>query len=644
MPEPLIAFTRSIMSKLALLLCILQSIFVYAADYPELWLEPARSAAQLGIATFTQSPFLEEQNLPPVAERLPDNPPVILPLDDIGTYGGTAYIIADDIPMFFSHEGLVTIAPDLKTILPNLAESFSYSDDGRELTLRLRAGLKWSDGHPLTAEDFLFTVNELQLNTEFLPVTFRDFVGVELRALDELTLVFSFENPNPFFVNYMAQSPDLFMLPKHYFQDFHPNYTDREVIGERMEEMGFSNWSAFIFTSMQQRRFPDLVNQPTMRAYKAESLTPGLFTYKRNPYYFKIDPAGQQLPYIDTIEAQDIRDNAVATGQASTGQLDFSGVRMQTSEIPLLKLGERNSGIKVSIWNRIHGSDLSIQANLNYADEKKRKLFEDVRFRRALSIAIDRDEMNEIIYFGRGTPRQVTVLPNSDYFEPEFASAYTQYDPAAANALLDEMGLIDVNEDGFREFADGSQLTFALEFVETETPKQVSMELVTSYWNAVGVDIRMRIIDRNLQYARAIAGEFEMTLWHADRTTDILFPINPDFWVPRKLAASLAHWSEWSRWYLTGGELGEEPPPNIRQLQAWADEMSTSMDPARRVQLGKQILAANAENVWTIGTIGMAPHPVVTSARLKNVVDTGFWGWDIRWTMPYHPATWYLAQ
>ena len=149
-----------------------------------------------------------------------------------------------------------------------------------------------------------------------------------------------------------------------------------------------------------------------------------------------------------------------------------------------------------------------------------------------------------------------------------------------------------------------------MEYVDTETPKQISMELISSYWQAVGIDVRLRLIDRGLQLARAMSNEFVMTLWHADRTTDILFPGNPDFWVPRKITASLAMWSEWSRWYLTGGKQGDRPPAEIIRLQNLADELTTTLDPQRRVQLGKQILAANAENLWTIGTVGLAPQPL----------------------------------
>ena len=610
---------------------------------PQAWFEAPATASQLGISVFKQSPILDRALLPPVEQRLPADPVVSVPLSGVGKYGGTARIMSIDAVVFYNAEGLVTISADHKTILPNLAKSWQYSEDGRTLTVKLRRGLKWSDGHAVTAADCLFMMNDLQLNVDYQPVTPLILSGLKLRALDDWTLVYEFEKPSPLFINYMAQIPEFFIAPKHYFSQFHPKYTDADEVAERVRSMGFINWSTFTQANLRLR-IEASVDQPTLRAFRPTRFTPSQNVFERNPYYFKIDPAGQQLPYIDAIEAEVVSDGAVAVAKASTGQLDFAAFTMPTQDIPLLKLGEQANGIKVNIWRRLHGSDLTIQPNYNHANKKLRTLYWDVRFRRALSIAINRQEMNEIIYFGRGVPRQVTVIPSSDYFEAEFATAYTQFDPVTANKLLDELQLRDIDGDGYREYADGSKLTITVEYVDTETPKQISMELVTSYWKAVGVDIRLKLIDRGLQYARAVAGEMEMTVWHADRTTDILFPITPDFWVPRVIAASTSMWNEWSRWYTTDGRLGEVPPDNVRQLQLWADEMSTTMDQELRITLGKNILAANAENIWSIGTIGLAPHPVVVSGRLKNVVEQGIWGWDTRWTLPYHPATWYLAQ
>jgi peptide/nickel transport system substrate-binding protein len=617
---------------------------VAASQLPPEWYKPARTASELGITEFHQSPQLESQGLPPVSERLPTDPVVVVPYETVGSFGGTVRLISEDVPMFISPEGLFTISPDLKTILPNLAASYELSEDGLRLTVTLRAGLKWSDGEPLTADDFLFALNDLQLNPAFQPVVPPELIGLSLTSDGPRRLIYRFEKPSPFFINNLAQLPERYLVPKHYFLKFHPDYTDEAVIRQTLDQLGFLNWQSFITAAIFQRRNQELLNQPTLRAYRPVGFTPTMTRYERNPYYSKVDPAGQQLPYVDVIEAEDVGDNAVAVAKVSTGQFDFAGFRLPSQDIPLLKLGEQGSGIEVKIWHRLHGSDLAIQANFNHPDPQLSRLFRDVRFRRALSLAINRDEMNEIIYFGHGTPRQVTVIPESDYFEPEFATAYTEYDVPRAKQLLDKIGLLDIDGDGMRELSGGDKFVPTVEYVDTETPKQISMELVASYWNAIGIDVRLRLIDRGLQLARAMSNEFVMTLWHADRTTDILFPGNPDFWVPRKIAASLAMWSEWSRWYLTSGAKGEQPPPEIIELQQTADEFVATMDPERRIQLGKRILAANAENLWTIGTVGLAPQPVVVSRRLKNVADEGFWGWDIRGTMPYHPATWYLER
>ena len=630
-------------SIVVLLTLQLSSANAANSSWPIAWFEPPQTASQLGLTAFTQSPILNKQDLPPIEQRLPVDPVVSQPLTSIGRYGGTARIIALDTGMFYNTEGLVTISADHKTILPNLAESWQYSSDGRQLTIKLRKGLKWSDGQPLTSNDFLFMLNDLQLNSNFQPVTPLILNGVTLHATDRWTLIYNFPKPSPLFINYMAQFPEMYVAPKHYFAQFHPNYSDAEHISQRLRKMGYINWSTFISANLQLR-IDASVDQPTLRAFKPTKFTPSLTRFERNPYYFKVDPVGQQLPYIDAIEAENVSETAIAVVKASTGQLDFAAFSMPTQDIPLLKIGEKNSGVNVNIWRRLHGSDLAIQPNYNHANQKLRNLYWDLRFRRALSIAIDRNEMNEIIYFGRGVPRQVTVIPDSDYFEPHFANAYTAFDPVVANGLLDEMELHDIDGDGLREYADGSKLTITAEYIDFETPKQISMELVASYWQAVGIDLRLKLVDRGLQFARARAGEMEMTVWHADRTTDVLFPVTPDYWVPRNIEWSMCMWNEWARWYMTDGRLGEEPPAKIKDLQRWSDQLRTSMNPLERIQLGKKILASNADNVWSIGTVGLAPHPVVVSMRLKNVTKDGIWGWDTRWTLPYHPATWYLEQ
>ena len=617
--------------------------------WPESWFAPPKTARETGISRFFESPYLADKGLPPVAERLPEDPVVVEPYGNIGEYGGTARITLGDGWQFFNWEAALTLSPDLRGVLPNLAESWSVSEDGRVTSIRLRKGLRWSDGAPLTSDDFVFTFNHIWLDKEFSPITSRLIQGGKIVRIDERNFQYVFDVPNPLFANLIGQYGNFMVDPKHYFRQFHPAYVDRDELAERTRQEGFISWMAWV-RALKDSRIEQSAEVPTLRAFRVVSRTLQMMRLERNPYYFKVDPAGNQLPYIDRIDAEIVLDNAeLATAKASTGQLDFAAFALRTQDIPLLKLGERTGLINVHIWTRLHSSDVVLQFNFTHADERLRALYWDKRFRHALSYAIDRQEMNEIIYFGLGAPRQVTVHPSSAFYEPEFASAHAAYDPDHARALLDAIGLADTNGDGYREYPDGAPLTITMEFLDFETPKGISMELVSEYWREVGIDLRLKQVDRGLQNARASAGAMQMTLWHADRVTDILFPLVPDWWVPRSAGWDRCMWNKWARYYETqdrpvAERLGEKPPPVVLQLQAWADEMRTTTDPRRRLAAGKRILRSGAENLWTIGTVGLAPHPVVVSKRLKNVIPNGIWGWDNRWTLSYHPATWYLDE
>ena len=617
--------------------------------WPESWFEPPKTASEVGVSRFFESPYLANKGLPPVAERLPEDPVVVVPHERVGKYGGTARITLDDGWQFFNWEAALTLSPDMRTVLPNLAESWTVSDDGRVTSIRLRKGLRWSDGEPLTSDDFVFNFNHLWLDKEYSPITSRLIQGGRIVREDDYNFRYVFDEPNPLFVNLIGQYGNFMVDPEHYFRRFHPAYADREELAERTRREGFISWMEWV-RALKGSRIEQSAEVPTLRAFRVVSRTLQMMRLERNPYYFKVDPAGNQLPYIDRVDAEIVLDNAeLSTAKASTGQLDFSAFALRTQDIPLLKLGERTGLINVYIWTRLHSSDVVLQFNFTHANERLRTLYWDKRFRHALSYAINRQEMNEIIYFDLGTPRQVTVHPSSAYYEPEFAFAHANYDPARARALLDEMGIKDVTGDGFRDYPDGAPLAITMEFLDFETPKGISMELVREYWRDVGIDLRLKLVDRGLQNARASAGAMEMTLWHADRVTDILFPLVPDWWVPRSAGWDRCMWNKWARYYETqdrppGQQLGEKPPPVVLQLQAWADELRTTTDPRRRLEVGKNLLRSGAENLWTIGTVGLAPHPVVVSKRLKNVIPNGIWGWDNRWTLSYHPATWYFDE
>ena len=442
--------------------------------WPEEWFAPPQTASELGITSFSQSPYLDDRGLPPVEQRLPDDPVVSQPYQSVGKYGGTARITLWDSWQFFNWEHALTLSADMRNVLPNLAESWSLSEDGRVTTITLRKGLKWSDGHPLTSEDFLFRFNHVHMDPEMSPVTFRPIRGGKVVKIDDQTFQYVFPDPNPMFVNFFAQYGSHMADPAHFFSQYHPAYRDKEELAELIEDEGFVTWMA-MYGALRGWGNEDAVRVPTLRAYRVIERTPTKMRLERNPYYFKIDPEGRQLPYIDKVDAIILLENSkMIAFQAATGQLDFAAFALKTEDIPLLKLGEVKGVNRVHVWTRLHISDVSIQPNYNYDDPKYRELLwgtGERRFIRALSHAINRPQMNDVIYFGRGTPSQVTAHPTSRWHEERFQLAHTRYDPDYANEMLDELGLEDVDGDGLREYPDGSKLTITFEYLELRNPE-----------------------------------------------------------------------------------------------------------------------------------------------------------------------------
>ncbi len=581
--------------------------------------------------------------LPPLVQRLPHDPFVIEPADEIGRHGGTLRCFGKDDSVVRSLEPPLIMDPQVSGILPNLAESWRYSEGGRVLTLRLRSGLKWSDGHSFTSAAFLFWFQHILSNEELNPAMSPRWIGASVTAPASETVRFEFAEPHPYFINKLAHHGNSFYTPGHFLQDYHPAFVDSQELDASAEREGFIGWTAY-FNAVRREGMADPAGTPTMNAHVLVKKSPIMHVYERNPYYPKIDPAGNQLPYVDSIRVMLVKNKEVITARTSTGQMHFSANGLATQDIPLFKLGEQANDFRTLIWKRLHGVDVVIQPNLTSPDLELRAIFQDFRFRQALSIAINRDEINSVVYFGKATPRQLHVIPSSVFYKEAYARAYIDYDPVTAHRLLDDMGLFDNDGDGIREKPSGEPLSLTLEWLDIETPKGITMELVTEYWRDVGIQLNTKQVTSGLQGTRARGNMMEMTLWHADRTSDILFPSEPLWFVPMNKGLMECHWGLWSDWYLSDGARGEEPPPDVMQLIDWWTEMSTAPDAQRRVWLGKQILRSQAENLWSIGTLGLAPQPVVVHNSLRNVPKQGYWGWDNRWSLPYHPETWYLRK
>ncbi|HIG53720.1 MAG TPA: ABC transporter substrate-binding protein [Candidatus Handelsmanbacteria bacterium] len=615
--------------------------------WPKSWFQPPRKASEVGLVTFRQAPMLAalvaSGELPPVEERLPDDPMVVEPIDEIGIYGGSARLFFAGESLINVPEGVLRPGPQMRLNLPNWAEKAEYSNGARTLRITLRPGHRWSDGQPLTADDYLFWFDHFLMNKELTPVVEPRFKGARFEKHNTHSFSYHFPQPMPLFVNHLAHNSSRLAMPAHFMQRYHPEFTDPAQLEAEAEELGLQDWLTY-FIGVNNTNDLLFFGRPVLTAYVLVSRTSTRTRLRRNPYYPKVDPEGNQLPYIDYLEVQRVDSPAIMAAKASTGQVDFAGRQFMTADIPLFKRFEKKNAYSTYIWPRPYGSDVVLQFNLNHLDEGLRKIFQDVRFRRAMSLAINRQEINDIVYFGQGVPRQLTVVSSSRYFEPEFATAWAEFDPVRAGALLDEMGLVDRDGDGSRERLDGEALQITLEYMIGETPKQITLDLVTAHWREVGVSVNLKQISGPLQRIRARAGLMDMTIWHADRNADILFPIEPYWYVPVNGGWEQSQWSAWTRWYFSDGTRGWEPPAEIKELIGWWERLRRATDEKERVEMGKKILRSQAENLWALGVVGLGPHPIIVSDRLRNVPRQGYWGWDSRWSWPYYPETWYLNR
>lgn len=616
----------------------------------------------LGIASpglaYNEAPehqaLVEAGTLPPVVERLPEEPYVVEPLEEIGRYSGTIRVATDnplgqgdDSHLMSFTNGLVVPDPITGELKPHFARDIEMSDDRGIYTVHFREGLRWSDGEPFTTEDVMFWYEDILLNEELTPtigtVWRYDGEVVRVEALDAYTARFTFAGPKPFFLEGLVHNVDMFQ-PKHYLKEFHPNYVPLEELEGRVREAGFDNWWQRL-QSMNQRwlNVPLRVGLPTLNSYVAVEITSENRIYERNPYYWKVDSEGNQLPYIERIVTDIVADREIWNGKIISGELDFAFRGTDIRNFPLYRRYEEDQNYRTLLWTSGLGSEIIYQFNLTHSDEALREIFQDVRFRRAMSLAIDREDINQTIYFGRAQPTQYTVIDISRYHKPEYTEPYIEYDPEQARALLDEMGL-EVGPDGYRLRPDGQRLSFTVEVVDIAVPTAPNVELVVSHWQDLGIDVTMRLVSGELQTQRATANLMDATVWRGDKASDILFPTNAQFFVPIAPGWEIVWSTEWARWFQTNGNQGLEPPEHIKELRGWWEEMLVEPDEARRLELADNILASQAENLWVIGTIYKAPFVVIARNTLGNVPEEGTWSWDLLWTGSWNPEQFFFRD
>ena len=613
-----------------------------------------------------QAPEFQEMEkagtLPPVEDRLPLEPLVISPIEEIGEYGGTLHTVTirvegyGDDTITMGCDGLLITTKEIKGlpprgVAPNIVKNWEFSEEGKKFTLYMREGLRWSDGEPFTADDVQFWYEAVLLNEEITPViSSRWRPGdevVKFEKIDDFTFSLTSAVPNPAIITF-GGSPIrgdwLRRYARHYASQLHIEYGDKDKIMAQAAEEGYEFWyQLFNYKTNHIWGTQLRPEAPTLGAYLITSQDTSRRTYTRNPYYWKVDTEGNQLPYFEGVIGTIVENRQMVDALIVGGQVDVCIFEPMMENYPLYQENAEQGQYQVNIWHSVLGSDVIYQPAQTYnGDLVLRDIFRDVRFRQALSLAINRDEINEVVYFGQGKPTQWTVHPICSHYKDEYAQSYAKYDPDRANELLDEMGMEWDSAHQFRTRPDGKKLGWMIEFFPVETPKSAITEIVVDYWREIGCDVQSKEITGELDSERYRGNLVEMGLWHGDKVTDVLFASAPQFLVPYNVGWETTWGTEWARWYTTQGKEGEEPPPEIMELYDALDKLNATFDEVERKKWGAVILESQAKNLWCIGTIGDAPHPIIEKNNVGNFPAEAYHGWDVVWTNVLHPQQFFF--
>ncbi len=611
-------------------------------------------AAELG-----GPPFLEAQvttgQLPPISERAPD-PPAVAKLDgkeqSLGHYGGTLNILMGrqkDIRMMmvYGYARLVGYDRGLN-IVPDIVERIDVEDQ-KTFTFYLRKGHKWSDGQPFTAEDFRYYWEDVVNNEELSPfgppkALIIDGEPPRFEVIDERTVRYSWSRPNPYFLPTIAGARPLFIYrPAHYLKQFHARYTAPDELQAKVEAASKRNWAGLHHRRDHQYRF-DNIDLPMLQPWINTTRPPSdRFIFRRNPYYHRVDSTGRQLPYIDKVIIN-IADNSLIPAKTGFGDSDLQARYIRFDHYTFLKKGEKKKNFKVRLWRRASGSKIALFPNLNAEDPVWRGLLRDVRFRRALSLAINRQAINQVLYFGLARPSANTVLPESPLFAAKYQKAWAAFDIKKANALLDEIGLTQRNDAGTRLLPDGRPLQIIIDTAGESTEESDALELVKNDWKKAGVELFTKPSQREVFRNRVFSGAAIMSVWSGLENGLPTADMIPGELAPT--AQTQLQWPKWGEYYETAQASGLAPDmPVVQELLRLNKNWRDAKTGEKRAEIWHKMLNIHADQVFSIGIINGVPQPVVVTNDLKNLPVEGVYNWDPgAYFGIYRPDTFWFSE
>jgi peptide/nickel transport system substrate-binding protein len=582
---------------------------------------------------------VENGNLPAAAERLPAEP-LVVDLEArgraFGVQGGTLNTMvtrSKDIRQMvvYGYARLIGYDEDY-TLQPDILLGFK-NEENRKFTFKLRPGHKWSNGDPFTSEDFRYWWEDVAQNKLLNPAGPTDLLIVEgklpqVSFPDETTVIFEWEDPNPSFLQALAQArPPFIYRPSAFLKRYHEKYADPAELAAEVDYARVKSWAALHNRRDNMYKFdnhelPTL--QPWMNSTSGKKIR---HLFVRNPYYHRVDAKGVQLPYIDVVEMEIVSGGLVAA-KSNAGEADLQARGLDFRDVPILRKGEADGGNYVTyLWGTGTASQIAIHPNLNVNDEVWKGVLRDVRVRRALSLAINRKAINKALYFKLGKPGAMAVLEQSPFFDPAHREAWAEFDPEAAGKLLDEAGLTERDGYGIRKLPDGRPMELIIETAGERQEVENALQIITDDWRDVGVKLVMRPLDRDILRNRVFAGTTMASVWFG---WDNGLPqpyTSPAYLAPTDQA--FLSWPKWGQYYQTRGGSGEAPDmPEAQRLMELSQAWDRAANDDERTAAWQEMLQIHADQIYAIGVLAGAPQPVVVNKNLRNVPEKGVWAWD----------------
>jgi len=626
---------------------------------------------------FSEAPMLVELvkagKLPPVEKRLPDPTDVMVvkPVKEIGKYGGrwrrgfTGPADSENGNRIVSTDKLLMWDYTGNKVMPSLVKDWKISDDGKTTTIYLRKGLKWSDGQPFSADDFMFWYTDIYQNKDLVPTPAPEFQidgkpGV-MKKVDDYTIAFEFPEPYYLFVDILAgdtligggqatmMARSAFMgayAPAHYLKQFLPKYSSLDEVEKKAKAAGFDSWKSYIRNRTNWALNPEL---PVLTPWRTVTpINTPTWTMERNSYYWAVDTAGHQLPYIDRIVMTLAENLEVLNLRCIAGEYDLQERHVGLAKLPVYIENQKKGNYTIHLDTQQSGCDAALLVNTAYeADPEVANWLGNRDFRRALSLGIDRNQLNETFWLGIGTPgstapaEDVPISPGREY-----RKKWAVLDLKQANALLDKIGLQKKDSEGFRLRTDGKGrlrielMTVGAQFV----PFTQVAEMIKEQWRKIGIDADVKETERSLAFTKTANAEHHIMFWTVGGSENLyLFPRHVLPVDPAECHIGMP----FARWYATSGAAGKKPtnPEMLRAFDLYRS--AAGKREAERTKIAQDILKIIVEECWVIGTVGLSPAFMgvrIVKNNMGNIPARQTNAQHARTPNTSHPATFFFKS